>query len=222
MTGNVKYDNLLVIDSSGSTLRIGVGAGDALVEQTSGDRFRHAEFVFNLIEKALKEGGLRRGDLNGIAISTGPGSFTGLRVGLAAAKGLALALDIPIVGIPTFEAIAGPLFEKCGRALILVPSRRGEYYMYESSGEPYDENKISVKKSPEITDLAYDAPLFLIDTEINDPSLRGLPRIEADAFEISTRLYMNAAREKFGISGGDDIDRLVPLYIQTFPVKPRK
>ncbi len=222
MTTSDKYSNILAIDSSGSTLRVGVSCGDVFSECINVDRFRHAEFVFNLIEKALKESGLRKTDLDGLVVSTGPGSFTGLRVGLAAAKGLALALSLPLVGIPAYSAIAGPLFAAWGRALILIPSGRGEYYVYEASDGAFDVNSIAVRKSEEIAALSETIPAFLTDPDIKDSRLKNINQIAPDGFVISTMLYITAARKRLIECGGDDIDRLVPLYVQTFPVKARK
>lgn len=66
----------------------------------------HAEHLIGVIDAALAEAGLSYGDLAAIAVSVGPGSFTGVRVGVAAARGLALALKIPAVGVSTLEALA--------------------------------------------------------------------------------------------------------------------
>lgn len=216
-----KYSNLLAIDSSGSTLRVGISGGDVFSECINFDRFRHAEFIFNLIEKALKESGVRKTDLDGLVVSTGPGSFTGLRVGLAAAKGLALALGLPLVGIPAYSAIAGPLFAACGRAIVLIPSGRGEYYVYEASDGAFDVNSIAVRKSEEIAALSETIPAFLTDPDIKDSRLKNINQIAPNGFVISTMLYITAGRKRLIEFGGDDIDRLVPLYIQTFPIKPK-
>ncbi len=222
MNGSKQYDNLLVIDSSGSTLRVGVACNDMVTEEISTDRFRHAEFIFNLIEKTIREASMRKTDLDGLVVSTGPGSFTGLRVGLAAAKGLALALDLPIVGVTTFEAISAPLHAAFGQTMILIPSRRGEYYMYESSESVFDANSIRIVKSAELASLTQAKRVYLTDQNINDHQLKAMTHLTADNFAITTGLYVKTGREKLRESGGDDIDRLVPLYIQTFPVKPRQ
>ena len=66
----------------------------------------HSEYLMETIDKCLIESGLKYADLTTLAVTNGPGSFTGVRVGLAAVKGLALALDIPIVGISSLEACA--------------------------------------------------------------------------------------------------------------------
>ncbi|MHA6684964.1 tRNA (adenosine(37)-N6)-threonylcarbamoyltransferase complex dimerization subunit type 1 TsaB [Mesorhizobium sp. A556] len=66
----------------------------------------HAEHLMAVIADALKEGGVGYPDLGAIAVSTGPGSFTGVRVGVSTARGLALALKIPAIGVTTLEALA--------------------------------------------------------------------------------------------------------------------
>ncbi|MGQ2904699.1 MAG: tRNA (adenosine(37)-N6)-threonylcarbamoyltransferase complex dimerization subunit type 1 TsaB [Neoaquamicrobium sediminum] len=86
----------------------------ASVQDAGGERGRavldlgkgHAEHLMGVIEAALKEAGTAYGELDAIAVSVGPGSFTGVRVGVATARGLALALKIPAVGVTTLEAIA--------------------------------------------------------------------------------------------------------------------
>ncbi len=216
------YNNLLAIDSSGSILRVGVACGDIVTEETSNDRFRHAEFIFNLIEKTIKESSVKKSDLEGLVVSTGPGSFTGLRVGLAAAKGLALALDLPIIGVTVFEELSKPLNGVCGPTTILIPSRRGEYYMYESSNAAFDAKTIRIIKSAELASLPQDQQVYLTEPNISDPQLKAMNHLTSDDFAVTTGLYIKAGREKLLEFGGDDIDRLVPLYIQTFPVRPRK
>ncbi len=66
----------------------------------------HAEKLLETIDTVLKGAGLKPGDLDAIAVSVGPGSFTGLRIGMSAAKGLAFGSSIPIIPVPTFEALA--------------------------------------------------------------------------------------------------------------------
>ena len=71
-----------------------------------------AERIFPAIDELLARNGVTYADLTRIAVTTGPGSFTGLRIGLTAARGLGLALDIPVVGVPTLLAISlggGPM-----------------------------------------------------------------------------------------------------------------
>ncbi|MBI9070018.1 MAG: tRNA (adenosine(37)-N6)-threonylcarbamoyltransferase complex dimerization subunit type 1 TsaB [Melioribacteraceae bacterium] len=66
----------------------------------------HSEKLVLMIEDVLRESGLKVNDLKAVAVSLGPGSFTGLRIGMATAKGLAFGANIPIIPVPTFEALA--------------------------------------------------------------------------------------------------------------------
>lgn len=66
----------------------------------------HSEMLFKSIDLVISQSGIQKSDLEYIAVSEGPGSFTGLRIGMSAAKGMAYGLNIPIVPVPTFEAFA--------------------------------------------------------------------------------------------------------------------
>ncbi len=80
----------------------------ALVEDGTvlGERVSRAVSVLEAADELLREAGVERADLTALAVGTGPGSFTGLRLGLAAARGLAFALDLPVAGVSTLQALA--------------------------------------------------------------------------------------------------------------------
>jgi tRNA threonylcarbamoyladenosine biosynthesis protein TsaB len=92
----------------------------------------HAEALMPMIEAALAASGVSFGDLQRIAVATGPGSFTGVRVGVAAARGLALALNIPAAGIGSLNAIAYPVVrsESEGTVAAVLDAKRGEVYAF--------------------------------------------------------------------------------------------
>ncbi|MBO0903693.1 tRNA (adenosine(37)-N6)-threonylcarbamoyltransferase complex dimerization subunit type 1 TsaB [Jiella sonneratiae] len=113
----------------------------------------HAERLTGVIAEVLDAAGARYGDLTRIVVATGPGSFTGIRVGVAAARGLALALDVPAVGVSTLAALAhGAVFRNESRAadegeeegataspiLAVLDARRGEVYagLFAADGGP--------------------------------------------------------------------------------------
>jgi tRNA threonylcarbamoyladenosine biosynthesis protein TsaB len=89
-----------------------------------GERRSRASAVLADADHLLRDQALSPGDLDGIAVGTGPGSFTGLRIGLAAARGLALALDVPVAGVSTLEALAAAT----PGALPVIDARRGEVF----------------------------------------------------------------------------------------------
>ena len=91
-----------------------------------------AEALLPMVRAALDEAGLGFADLDRLAVTIGPGSFTGLRIGLAAARGLALATGLPLTGITTLEALAAaadPAARQGRGTVVLIDSRRGDVFM---------------------------------------------------------------------------------------------
>jgi tRNA threonylcarbamoyl adenosine modification protein YeaZ len=114
---------LLMIDSAAAQCAVAVFSdGRPLVERAETMTRGHAERLLPMIAEALDEAGLRRADLDAVAVCTGPGGFTGARIGVAAARGLALGLRRPAVGVDWFEALA---FGVRGPAAVLIPGLNG-------------------------------------------------------------------------------------------------
>jgi tRNA threonylcarbamoyladenosine biosynthesis protein TsaB len=88
----------------------------------------HQERLAGLVSDVLAEAGLIFADLTRIAVTVGPGSFTGLRVGLAFAKGLGSALGLPVIGIGTLEAMGAPLAGEPGLVAVVLEAKRGQVY----------------------------------------------------------------------------------------------
>lgn len=102
--------HVLGIDTSGDVGSVAVLRDAALLAELSVHRpGRHGQALIPLVESALAYAGVDRGALQLISVGLGPGSFTGTRVGVATAKGLALALSVPIVGVPSLRALAEAL-----------------------------------------------------------------------------------------------------------------
>jgi len=107
-------------------------ATSALVDdgEVLGERTSRAVTLLEDIDALVRQAGARTRDLQGLAVGTGPGSFTGIRVGLATARGLALALGIPVAGVSTLDALAAG----APGALPVIDARRGEVFVLQ--GEP--------------------------------------------------------------------------------------
>jgi len=120
---------LLAIDTADRTAGVALLVeGQVVADYVEASAYRHSERLFALIDEALCGAGLDRGDLSGIAVTIGPGSFTGLRVGLATAKGLAYALGVPLVGVSTLEAMARGAMPFPGVVLPLLDARKRQVY----------------------------------------------------------------------------------------------
>jgi tRNA threonylcarbamoyladenosine biosynthesis protein TsaB len=90
-----------------------------------GERTSRAVTILEDVDALLRQAGARPGDLEGIAVGTGPGSFTGVRIGLATARGLSLALDIGVAGVSTLDALAAG----AQGALPVIDARRREIFV---------------------------------------------------------------------------------------------
>ncbi len=113
---------ILAIDTATTRVVVALGTGDGSVARSTSWEagYRHGETLLPAIERILDEEGVARSGLAGIVVGTGPGAFTGLRVGLATAKGLAHGLGIPLVGHSTAEALLSA--DGTHGAVLLLPA----------------------------------------------------------------------------------------------------
>jgi len=132
----------LCLDTSTATARVAVIDADAQVRfSAEATADRHAGHLMPLCAQALQAAGVRPADLAGIACGAGPGSFTGLRIGLAAAKGLAMPTGVPLYAVSSLEALAlDILVAGRGQPAVAIPcldAGKGEVYVaaYAADGE---------------------------------------------------------------------------------------
>jgi tRNA threonylcarbamoyladenosine biosynthesis protein TsaB len=133
---------MLAFDTSTPTARVAVfspdGARLAAQHKTAA---RHSANLLSLVDQVLREAGLSPSTLGAIACGAGPGSFTGLRVGLAVAKGLALPTELPVVLVSSLAALAGDLAAGAAGSDLLLPcldAGKGQVYarLYQATGAP--------------------------------------------------------------------------------------
>ena len=125
----------LTIDSSSSSCSVAV-VSDGIISSTVSAHMErgHGAAIMPMIQKAVNESNFSLSDFTSIAVTIGPGSFTGLRIAMAAAKGLAISRDIPLIGISCFEAVAQRV-NQADRALpydlllIALNSKREDLYL---------------------------------------------------------------------------------------------
>ena len=121
---------LLALDTSTRQAGIALYSSERglLAETTWHSANRHTEELMPAIDHMLAQAGLSARDLTAVGVALGPGSFTGLRVGLAAAKGLALAHGLKLVGVPTLDFTAYPHRRQPLPAAALIPAGRGRLF----------------------------------------------------------------------------------------------
>ncbi len=129
---NKSYSPLLAIDSATSACSVAVLSADGNINARSIlTNRRHNEALSSLTAEILEEGKVKWSDLEAIIVSIGPGSFTGLRVGVSYAKGAALALGIPVLPVSTLQLLAETFREShhpVGRFMPLIPARKAESF----------------------------------------------------------------------------------------------
>lgn len=120
---------ILAIDSSSIVATVAIIDNDTIVAQyTINHKKTHSQTLLPMIDEIVKMSELDLSDIDAIAVSGGPGSFTGLRIGSATAKGLGLALKKPLIHIPTMDGLA---YNMCGTAKYVCPmmdARRNQVY----------------------------------------------------------------------------------------------
>src|SRR3954465_11554658 len=130
---------ILAIDTALDACSAGVldtEAGEMIAQESLAMKRGHAEALMPLIGRVIKASRLGFADLDRIAVTTGPGSFTGLRVGISAARGIALAAGKPVVGVTTLAAYAAPIVNEGGEHPVIsaIDARHDHVYLQAVAG----------------------------------------------------------------------------------------
>ncbi|TAN05388.1 MAG: tRNA (adenosine(37)-N6)-threonylcarbamoyltransferase complex dimerization subunit type 1 TsaB [Rhodanobacteraceae bacterium] len=120
--------NLLAIETATEACSVALLHGDATIDRSELAPRRHAELVLPMAEELLAEAGVARKQLDAIAVGQGPGAFTGVRLAISVAQGLALALDIPVVPVSSLAALAMQAPNNGAAILAAIDARREEIY----------------------------------------------------------------------------------------------
>ena len=200
--------------------------GSTLIcKEIAEEGFSHAERLHVFIEEIIREAGITFQDLNAIAVSQGPGSYTGLRIGVSAAKGLCYALDIPLIAIDTFQTLARQVKQTDGCIVPMIDARRMEVYSaifdvnYEQKraiqAEVITENSFADSKETlyfigdcnEKCKTVLSAPNFVFLEGIQYPSAK----------EMSALSF-----EKYQKSDTVDVAYFEPFYLKDFMITTKK
>ena len=122
--------HLLCIETTTTQCSVALCADGELstLAQSNHENYQHAQLLHTYVDKVLSKHNLKPSELAAIALSSGPGSYTGLRIGAAAAKGLCYANDIPLIAIPTLDIVAREITPSGGHIIATLDARRDELY----------------------------------------------------------------------------------------------
>ena len=121
--------NLLAIETSTESCSVAVVRGDLVIARSEFAPRRHAELLLPMCDDVLAEAGLARKSLDALAVGRGPGAFTGVRLAVSAAQGIALALGIPVVPVSSLAALALQAPDDDADVLAAIDARMGEIYV---------------------------------------------------------------------------------------------
>jgi tRNA threonylcarbamoyladenosine biosynthesis protein TsaB len=120
--------NILALDTAAAVLSVALSTEDGVWYFEAEGGLRHGELLMGAVDRLLDSAGIEPGDLDLAACMKGPGSFTGLRIAFAAAKGLSLSLGIPMVAAPTLDCMAAPWDSWPGIVLPVIDAKKGRFY----------------------------------------------------------------------------------------------
>ncbi|MGA0585848.1 tRNA (adenosine(37)-N6)-threonylcarbamoyltransferase complex dimerization subunit type 1 TsaB [Dyella sp. KRB-257] len=123
--------NLLAIETSTESCSVALVHGEEVIARSELAPRRHAELVLPMADALLAEAGIGRHALDAVAVGRGPGAFTGVRLGVSLAQGMALALDVPVVTVSSLAALAleAPDDDSDAAILAVIDARMGELYV---------------------------------------------------------------------------------------------
>jgi len=205
---------VLGIDSSTDNLAVGLATEQSTIaSKVLMAPRQHGSQIINLIGQLLVEAGKTKNDLGGVAVAIGPGSFTGLRVGLATAKGLAIGLKIPLIGVSTFDVVTDRLRGEYPEFCLAVVARRGEFYFCRTEIKTAVELKIELVGESDLTKRVGNVPIGFITGQPDNFEKNKFRMIPSDKLLVSADELAKLGVKRIAAEKIDDPALLEPLYI---------
>jgi tRNA threonylcarbamoyladenosine biosynthesis protein TsaB len=196
------------------------------VKELNNGNYSHAEVLHSFINDVVKEANINLSDLSAIAVSKGPGSYTGLRIGVSAAKGLSFALNKPLISINTLKSLAHCLTIESGKIIAMLDARRMEVYaaifdadliqIRDIKAEIIDENSFSEY-------LAKEQVYFVGDgAEKCKDVIKHTNAVFIEDKFPSSKEMCSLAYHKYKKNDIEDVAYFEPFYLKDFIVIPEK
>lgn len=189
------------------------------LEEIADDQYAHGEQLTLLIEKVLKNAAIAPGDLAAVSVSSGPGSYTGLRIGVSTAKGLCYALGIPLISIDSLSSLASLARENYPQQTLcpMIDARRMEVYSTIFAADGSVLKPMSADVLDENSYAAFEPFVFFGD---GAPKMADLWKAKNAVFDSELRCSASGqaakAFEKFTKQELEDVAYFEPLYLKEF------
>ncbi|QOG02527.1 tRNA (adenosine(37)-N6)-threonylcarbamoyltransferase complex dimerization subunit type 1 TsaB [Flavobacterium sp. MDT1-60] len=194
-----------------------------LCKEIAEEGYSHAEKLHVFIEEAISEAGITVRDLVAIAVSQGPGSYTGLRIGVSAAKGLCFALNIPLIAVDTLKTLASQAKVSDGKIIPMLDARRMEVYSEIFNADLEVEREILAEVITEDSFAAYTDIIYFV----GDCADKCKPILTKDNFIFledikypSASAMSKISFDKYQISDTEDVAYFEPYYLKDFMMAP--
>lgn len=221
---------ILCLETSTKNCSVALADGDKLaaLREDGSDKYTHAEKLHLFIEDVLNQGEIDFTDLAAVAVSEGPGSYTGLRIGVSSAKGMAYALKIPLIAVSTLQAMASTLYngEKECLLIPMIDARRMEVFCagFDGTGKAVFPTRAEVLEAgsfPEASGFA--KVIYFGDGAQKCVEVLG-PKdfIFQEGVEASAKGMVRLAARKFNASNYVDTAYFEPFYLKDFVAGKKK
>ncbi|MCF6168872.1 tRNA (adenosine(37)-N6)-threonylcarbamoyltransferase complex dimerization subunit type 1 TsaB [Lutibacter sp.] len=198
----------------------------ALKELNSGE-YSHAEKLHEFIEDVIRKSEIELSNLKAVAVSKGPGSYTGLRIGVSAAKGLCFALDIPLISVDTLKTLALSVSIAEGCVIPLLDARRMEVYssVFDSKNKKIREVKAEVITEDSFNDFLIKHKVYFVGDGVE--KCKGIITSK-NAFFVDDKLpsaneMAMLSYEKFIKNDIENVAYFEPFYLKDFvAIKSKK
>lgn len=222
---------ILGLDTSTDICGIALTEDKTLItEFRSNIKRAHAEKIIHAIDRVLNDVNIKPDEIDGIAISIGPGSFTGLRIGLAAVKGLALATNLPVVSVPSLDALVLQAYFYPDQICPLIKAQADEAYtaLYHfEKGQLVCNTDYQLITLNSLHDFIRQKTLIINVGMKNLPhfitrELKNLVEMAPPEYSMTSGYYIAMQGfEKFLRQETEDIDKLEPFYLKDFKAKKK-
>lgn len=218
---------ILAIETATEVCGVALTEAQALVAEYCLNRKNmHNEKLVQTIQQIAADADWPLSSLDCIAVSIGPGSFTGLRIGLSVVKGLAFALDLPVVAVNTLDALAVGNYFWRGQICSVIKAREGELYVarYENEDRFRRISDYEIIETSNFSDLLKEQTLVVANPAALADLLHSSHAVFAPATAslASARYIAELGCEKFRTHETENIESLEPFYLKNFQPKTKK
>jgi tRNA threonylcarbamoyladenosine biosynthesis protein TsaB len=218
---------ILLIDTALDTASVGTArAGELLAFRENARQNDHAAWLHPSIEELFAKTGITAKQLDAVGVTAGPGSYTGLRVGMAAAKGICYAMNIPLLSVSTLQLLAASVRENApGLIVSLIDARRDEVYagVFDQALNPVEPERPMIIGADSFQDLRGDQPITLTGNGaqkmMNITSANDFCLIESKG---GIRSFALLAYKKWLIRDFVDMAYHEPVYLKEFYTKAKE